>query len=280
MMDKKIGFIGLGNMGEHMAVNIAKAGFDLTVYDIRPEPMQKLQQLGAKIARSPQEIGETCDIIQIIVVNDAQVEEVVLGKDGGGVLAGAKPGAVLVIHSTVHPKTCQRIAAFAKDKKVGVLDAAVSGAESGARAGTLSLMVGGDPALLETCRPVFNVIGKHIFHMGDIGMGEITKLANNLTAIVNMQTLREGLRLARRAGISEQKMLEVIKASTGNSWAAQNWDAMLQVAQDYTTGPKGMAQVGYKDISLAVAVGHDVGASLPIAALATQLMEQLFTRED
>jgi 3-hydroxyisobutyrate dehydrogenase-like beta-hydroxyacid dehydrogenase len=279
-MDKKIGFIGLGNMGEHMAVNIAKAGFDLTVYDVRPEPMQALQQLGAKVARSPQEVGEKCDIIQTIVVNDAQVEEVILGKDGGGVLAGAKPGSVIVIHSTVHPKTCQRIAALARDKKVGVLDAAVSGAESGARAGTLSLMVGGDSALLEVCRPVFNVIGKHIFHMGEVGMGEVTKLANNLTAIVNMQTLREGLRLARRAGISEQKMLEVIKASTGNSWAAQNWEAMLQVAQNYTTGAKGMAQVGYKDISLAVAVGHDVGASLPIAALVTQLMEQLFERED
>jgi 3-hydroxyisobutyrate dehydrogenase len=279
-MDKKIGFIGLGNMGEHMAANIAKAGFDLTVYDIRPEPMRKLQQLGAKFARSPQEVGEKCDIIQVIVVNDAQVEEVILGKDGGGVLAGAQPGSIMVIHSTVHPKTCQRIAALAKDKQVGVLDAAVSGAESGARAATLSLMVGGDPALLEVCRPVFNAIGKHIFHMGDVGMGEVTKLANNLTAIVNMQTLREGLRLARRAGISEQKMLEVIKASTGNSWAAQNWEAMLQVAQNYTTGTKGMAQVGYKDISLAVAVGHDVGASLPIAALVTQLMEQLFERED
>jgi len=152
-MDKKIGFIGLGNMGEHMAVNIAKAGFDLTVYDIRPEPMQKLQQLGAKVARSPQEVGEKCDIIEVIVVNDAQVEEVVLGKDGGGVLAGAKPGSIMVIHSTVHPKTCQRIAALAKDKKVGVLDAAVSGAESGARAGTLSLMVGGDPCPARSVSP-------------------------------------------------------------------------------------------------------------------------------
>jgi 3-hydroxyisobutyrate dehydrogenase-like beta-hydroxyacid dehydrogenase len=279
-MDKKIGFIGLGNMGEPMATNIAKAGFDLTVYDIRPEPLRALEKLGAKVARSTQEVGERCDIIETIVVNDAQVEEVILGKDGGGVLAGARPGAIIVIHSTVHPKTCQRIAALAKDKKVGVLDAAVSGAESGARAGTLSLMVGGDPALLAVCRPVFSVIGKNIFHMGDVGMGEVTKLANNLMAIVNMQSTREGLRLARLAGIDEQKMLEVVKASTGNSWAVQNWGAMRQTVQNYTTGPKGMAQVGYKDISLAVAVGHDVGASLPVAALVSQLMEQLFQKEE
>jgi len=279
-MDKKIGFIGLGNMGEHMATNIARAGFDLTVYDIRSEPLRALEKLGAKVARSPQEVGERCDIIETIVVNDAQVEEVLLGKDGGGVLAGARPGSIMVIHSTVHPKTCQRIAALAKDKNVGVLDAAVSGAESGARAGTLSLMVGGDPALLEICRPVFNVIGKNIFHMGEVGMGEVAKLANNLMAIVNMQSTREGLRLARRAGIDEQKMLEVVKASTGNSWAVQSWEAMRQTAAQYTTGPKGMAQVGYKDVSLAVAVGHDVGVSLPVAALVSQLMEQLFQKEE
>src|SRR5215475_2368131 len=212
-MGKKIGFIGLGNMGEPMATNIAKVGFDLTVYDIRPEPLRALEKLGAKVARSPQEVGERCDIIETIVVNDAQVEEVLLGKDGGGVLAGAHPGSIMVIHSTIHPKTCQRIAALAKDKNVGVLDAAVSGAEAGARAGTLSLMVGGDAALLEICRPVFNVIGKNIFHMGDVGMGEVAKLANNLMAIVNMQSTREGLRLARLAGIDEQKMLEVVKAS-------------------------------------------------------------------
>jgi 3-hydroxyisobutyrate dehydrogenase-like beta-hydroxyacid dehydrogenase len=279
-MDKKIGFIGLGNMGEPMATNIAKAGFDLTVYDIRSEPLRALEKLGAKVARSTQEVGEQCDIIETIVVNDAQVEEVILGKDGGGALAGARAGSIIVIHSTVHPKTCQRIAALAKDKKVGVLDAAVSGAESGARAGTLSLMVGGNPMLLEACRPVFNVIGKNIFHMGDVGMGEVAKLANNLMAIVNMQSTREGLRLARQAGIDEQKMLEVVKASTGNSWAVQSWEAMRQVAQSYTTGPKGMAQVGYKDISLAVTVGHDVGASLPLAALVSQLMEQLFQKEE
>jgi len=279
-MDKKIGFIGLGNMGEPMATNIAKAGFDLTVYDIRPEPLRALEKLGAKVARSPQEVGERCDIIETIVVNDAQVEEVLLGKDGGGVLAGARPGSIMVIHSTIHPKTCQRIAALAKDKNVGVLDAAVSGAEAGARAGTLSLMVGGDAALLEICRPVFNVIGKNIFHMGDVGMGEVAKLANNLMAIVNMQSTREGLRLARLAGIDEQKMLEVVKASTGNSWAVQSWEAMRQTAAQYTTGPKGMAQVGYKDVSLAVAVGHDVGASLPVAALVSQLMEQLFQKDE
>lgn len=278
-MDKKIGFIGLGNMGEHMATNLAKAGFDLTVHDVRPEPMRALEKVGAKLARSAQEVGERCDIVETIVVNDAQVEEVILGKDGGGALAGARPGSIIVIHSTVHPKTCQRIAALARDKGVGVLDAAVSGGEMAARAGTLSLMVGGDPVLLEICRPVFNVLGKNIFHMGDVGMGEVAKLANNTMAIINMHTTREGLRLARLAGIDEKKMLEVVKVSTGASWAAENWEAMQRVAENYTTGVNGMSQVAYKDISLAVTVGHEVGASLPVAALVSQLVEHLFQKD-
>lgn len=275
-MNKKIGFIGLGNMGQPMAVNIVKAGFDLTVYDVRPQPLHELEKLGAQVAGSPQAVGEYCDIIQTIVVNDAQVEEVILGKDGGGVLTGARSGSIIVIHSTVHPKTCQRIAALAKDKGVGVVDAAVSGAESGAKAATLSLMVGGDPGHVEACRPVFNAIGSNIFHIGDVGMGEVAKLANNLMAILNMESTREGLRLARLAGIDEKTMLEVVRASTGNSWAAQSWEVMREVAAQYTTGPQGMAQVGYKDISLALTVGHDVGASLPVAGLVSQLMEQLF----
>lgn len=175
---KKIGCIGLGNMGKPMAVNIAKAGFDLTVYDIRPEPLEELKRLGAKGARSPAEVGERCDIIELVVVNDAQVEDVTLGE--GGVLAGAKPGSILVIHSTVHPHTCQQVAEQAKAKGVGVVDAAVSGGEEGSRAGTLTIMVGGGARLLEECRPVFEVVGQNIFHLGDVGMGEAGKLANHL----------------------------------------------------------------------------------------------------
>lgn len=279
-MNKKIGFIGLGAMGRPMAANILKAGFDLTVYDIRTEPMQELEKLGAKAARSPQEVGAQCEIIETIVVNDAQVEEVILGKDSGGVLDGARAGSIIVIHSTVSPKMCQHIAALARDKGVGVVDAAVSGAESGAHAGTLSIMVGGEAALVETCRPILEVLGKQIFHLGGVGMGEMAKIVNNLMAIVNLQSTREGFRLARMAGIEREKMLEVILASSGNSWAAENWEMLRDIALEYPGGPEGMAQVGYKDISLAVTTGHDVGASLPLTALASQLMSGLFLKED
>ena len=121
----------------------------------------------------------------------------------------------------------------------------MSGAESGAHAGTLSIMIGGEAALVETCRPILEVLGKQIFHLGGVGMGEMAKIVNNLMAIVNQQSTREGFRLARMAGIEREKMLEVILASSGNSWAAENWEMLRDIALEYPGGPEGMAQVGY-----------------------------------
>ena len=273
MAEKKIGFIGLGNMGKPMAVNIAKAGFDLTVYDVRPEPMEELRRLGARVARSPAELGERCDITEIVVVNDAQVEEVTLGE--GGVLPGAKPGSIIVIHSTVHPRTCQKVAEQAKAKGVGVLDAAVSGGEEGSKAGTLTIMVGGEARLLEECRPVFEVVGKNIFHLGDVGMGETGKLANNLMCLVNFVSTYEGIRLGVAAGIKPETLLELVKVSTGNSWVAQHWQGFQKMRESYTTGLEGLAQVMFKDLSLALAVGHDLKTPLPAAALASQMVERV-----
>jgi 3-hydroxyisobutyrate dehydrogenase-like beta-hydroxyacid dehydrogenase len=273
MAEKKIGFIGLGNMGKPMAVNLATAGFDLTVYDIRPEPLEELKRLGAKVARSPAEVGERCDITELVVVNDAQVEEVTLGE--GGVLASAKPDSIIVIHSTVHPRTCQKVAEQAKAKGVGVLDAAVSGGEEGSKAGTLTIMVGGDARLLEECRPVFEVVGKNIFHLGDVGMGEAGKLANNLMCLVNFVSTYEGIRLGVAAGIKPEILLELVKVSTGNSWVAQHWQGFQKMRESYTTGLEGLAQVMFKDLSLALAVGHDLKVSLPAAALASQMVERV-----
>jgi len=263
-MDEKIGFAGLGNMGEPMAMNIVKAGFALTVYDVRDEPLRRLELAGASVARSPKELGEQCEIVACMVLNDAQMEEIALGNHGEGMLEAMQPNSIIVIHSTVLPKTCRRIAALAENRNVGVLDAPVSGAAMAAHQGKLSLIVGGDPILLERCRRLFHAVGSTIFHMGSLGMGEIAKLANNLIGISTMQLTREALRLARKAGIEEDAMLEVIKASTGNSWAAQNWQTLREIAQKYAGGADGSAQASYKDIALALAVGQDIGVALPV----------------
>ena len=268
---RKIGFIGLGNMGGPMAVNLAKAGFELCVYDTRAEPLAEMKALGAKVAGSAYEVGQWSDIIQIVVVNDAQLEDVVYGGGSDkGVLAGAKPGSIIVIHSTVQPETCKKMAAQANASGVHVIDAPVSGGEMASRAGTLSIMLGGDPAHIEACRPALEAVSKSRFHIGEVGTGQVAKLANNMVALINLEATREGLRLARLSGIDEGKMLEILKVSTGNNWMVQNWEARKKVVENYTTGRDGIGKVRYKDMMLALAAGYHVGAVLPMTALVTQ----------
>ena len=193
-MSTRVGFIGLGNIGKPMAINIAGAGFDLMVYDTREESLAELSRLGAKIARSAKEIGAHAEIIEIVVVNDAQVKTLTFGK--AGLLEGAKSGSIIAIHSTVHPQTVKEIAEAARMKGVGVIDAQISGGAKGAAEKTLCFMVGGEKALCERCREVFSVSGTGIFHLGALGSGALAKLAHNIIVYVNMLAASEGMRLA------------------------------------------------------------------------------------
>jgi 3-hydroxyisobutyrate dehydrogenase-like beta-hydroxyacid dehydrogenase len=276
-MATRVGFIGLGNIGKPMALNVAKAGFDLLVYDVREEPLKELAAVGAKVARSAQEVGAHGEIIELVVVDDAQVEAVTLGE--GGVLNSAKPGSVIAIHSTVHPKTVRAIAEFAKTKKVGVIDAQVSGGERGAYAQTLCYMVGGDKTLFERCRPVFATSGANIFHLGDLGAGAVAKLAHNLIVYVNMLAASEGMRLAEKAGLDLTALQEVVHASAGQSRVADNWLQQRKLKDTYTTGPQGLMQLIHKDLRLALELGHDLELPLPGAALAQQLIDRVLEVE-
>jgi 3-hydroxyisobutyrate dehydrogenase-like beta-hydroxyacid dehydrogenase len=269
-MAPRVGFIGLGNIGKPMAMNVAKAGFDLMVYDLRQEPLQELAGLGAKVARSAQEIGAHGEIIELVVVDDAQVEAATLGE--GGVLNGAKPGSIIAIHSTVHPKTIRKLAEFAKTKGVSVIDAEVSGGERGAHAKTLCCMVGGDPEAFEKCKPVFATFSANIFHLGDLGAGAAAKLAHNLIVYVNMLAASEGMRLAQQAGVDLKAMEQVVHAGAAQSRVADNWSQQQKLKDTYTTGPQGLLQLMHKDLRLALELGHDLDLSLPGAALAQQLL--------
>jgi len=272
-MTTRVGFIGLGNIGKPMAVNVAAAGFDLMVYDVRQEPLTELAAAGAAVAHSPREVGAHGEIIELVVVDDAQVEAVTLGE--GGVLSGAKPGSVVAIHSTVHPKTVRKVAELAKARGVDVIDAQVSGGEGGARAKTLCYMVGGDKALFERCRPVFATSGANIFHLGGLGAGAIAKLSHNLIVYVNMLAASEGMRLAEKAGLDLQALQEVVRAGAGQSRVADNWSQQRRLKDSYTTGPQGLMQLIHKDLRLALELGHDVGLPLPGAALTQQLIERV-----
>jgi 2-hydroxy-3-oxopropionate reductase len=268
-MATRVGFIGLGNIGKPMAMNIAKAGFDLMVYDIREEPLKELATLGAKVAQSAKEIGEYGEIIELVVLDDAQVEAVMLGE--GGVLEGVKSGSVIAVHSTVHPRTVKKVAEKAKIKGVGVIDAQISGGERGAQNKTLCYMVGGDKELFERCRPVFATSGATIFHVGELGMGAIAKLAHNVIFYINMLAASEGMRLAEKAGLDLKTLQDIVHVGAGQSRIADNWLQQWRF-KDYSTGLQGLLQLIYKDLRLALEVSHDLELSLPGAALAQQLI--------
>ncbi len=269
-MTTKVGFIGLGTIGKPMAMNVVKAGFDLMVYDLREDPLKELAGLGAKIAHSAGEVGKHGEILELAVVDDAQVEAVVLGERG--VLGSAAPGSIIAIHSTVLPKTARNIAELAGARGVGVLDAQVSGGERGALDRTLCYMVGGDKELLKKCRPVFATSGANIFHMGDIGMGATTKIIQQIIVCFNMLAMSEGMLLGERTGLDFKALQEVIHASAGQSYVADNWFERFKLVAAPMPIRRQRMEVFYKSLCPALELAHDLGISLPGVALTQQLL--------
>ncbi len=265
-MNDRIGFIGLGNMGKPMAENLVRAGFEVTVHDLKPELVADLVALGAKSAATPRAVAEQSDIIASVVMNDRQTLDVFLEGDGTGVLAGAAPGSLIVIHSTVSPALCQQVADAAAIKGIGVIDAAVSGAEGKSKAGTLTIMVGGEDALVARCQPLFDVVGEHVFHMGGLGMGQAAKICNNLVSLVSVHVIEEAIRLAGAAGISETRFRELAEVSSGDSWGLRQMDQMRELAALTSKGPFDMKIFGRKDISLAVKYAQAIDCDLPITS--------------
>src|ERR1700691_5629047 len=204
----KTGFIGLGQQGKYLAINLAQAGHDLMVYDVRRGPLDELARAGATIADSPRAVGRHAEIVAICVLDDAQLEAVVLGPEG--VLAAAAPDTVVVIHSTVEPSSIARIAAAAAPLKIEVVDAPVSGGEPGAKGKTMSYMVGGSDRAVERCLPLFRTSGQSITRTGASGSGIRAKLAHQLIVCLNMLAAFEGMRLGRAAGLSSSILEKVV----------------------------------------------------------------------
>jgi 3-hydroxyisobutyrate dehydrogenase-like beta-hydroxyacid dehydrogenase len=272
------GMIGLGNMGRPMALSILRAGLRLGVADVDQAALDYLAAAGAAAYSSVSELAHDSDVLGIVVVNDAQVESLIYAEQG--ILAGIRPGSVVLVHSTVRPETCQRASEALAERGASLLDAPVSGAEMAAKRGELSVMIGGDQDALGKAMIVLQAVASKIFHVGDVGSGQVMKIANNLMAGVNMQVLRESLRLARTAGISTEKFIEVAAASSGDSWAVRTWTAMLHAAADHPHGTGALAELGLKDLRYAVELGAAMKVSLPHAALATQLHDGLLVPEE
>ncbi|MFQ5790786.1 MAG: NAD(P)-dependent oxidoreductase [Acidobacteriota bacterium] len=209
----KIGFIGLGNMGLHLAGNILDGGFDLHVYNRTPSKAALLVARGAAMASSPAELTERVDIVLACLADVAASEDVFLGENG--VVSAARPGQILVDHSTVDPVTSRRLHRAAEQKGAHFLDAPLSGGPESAEAGTLTIMVGGDEAALQRALPVFQAVGKTIAHMGGPGAGSATKLVNQ--ALVGVHTLAscEAILLGMKWGLGSGRLTGVLMRSWG-----------------------------------------------------------------
>ena len=214
-MTVSVGFIGLGNMGNPMAVNVLKAAFPMTVFDRNPQTMENLVRSGAQTAASAKQVVESAEVVLTSLPGSPEVEEVYLAP--GGLVDLAKAGSVLVDLSSVLPSTPRKIEPRARARGVHYLEAPVSGGVTGARAATLAVMTGGDAAILERVRPILRAIGPNIYHVGAVGAGNTVKAINNMMSSVNSLAMMEGMAVGVKAGLNLTTLYEIIKASSGNS---------------------------------------------------------------
>lgn len=213
----RVGFIGLGSQGGPMARKIAEGGFETTLWARREASLEPYADTPAKSAATPAELGAASDLVCLCVVGDDDVREVLYGDTG--VLAGLADGAIIAIHSTVHPDTCREIAEKAAAQGVSVIDAPVSGGGPAVEQGTLLVMVGGDEEVAERCRPVFATYADPIIHLGPLGSGQNTKILNNLLFSANLGSAVSTLELGESLGIPRDKLVEVLHRGSATSKA-------------------------------------------------------------
>ncbi|MGD1716982.1 NAD(P)-dependent oxidoreductase [Dapis sp. BLCC M172] len=216
----KIGFIGVGNMGNPMARNLLEAGFPVVVHDLRLEAAKNLLEKGAKWAESPEIVASQTDTIITMLPNPAAVESVVLGEKG--ILKSFSPGSIWIDCTTNSPTLCQEIAQKVISAGIKVLEAPVTNAVDGAERGELIFFAGGELEVFEQAKPILEPMAEKIFYAGDLGTGNITKLITNMLWFINACAIGEGLVLGAKAGIPLTNLAEMIKSSAGSSWVAHH----------------------------------------------------------
>ncbi len=264
-MTENVGLIGPGLMGQPMGLNLIKAGYPLWVYSRTAERTQPLRDAGATVCASPQEVGEKADIVIVIVSDTPDVEEVVLGEKG--VIQGASAGKVVVDMSTISASATRKIAQTLAAKGIEMLDAPVSGGDIGARDGTLSIMVGGKPEVFERVRPLFEVMGKNIVHVGDIGAGQVAKTCNQMLVAQHVNAAAEALLLAKKCGVDPAKVREALLGGFAASRVLEV-HGMRMLNRNFEPGFK--ARLHKKDMRIAMEIIEELGMDLPATRLATE----------
>jgi 3-hydroxyisobutyrate dehydrogenase len=271
-MGKKIGFIGLGTMGRPMASNLLARGHALYIFDIDRSRALPLQEKGAQVAESARDAAGAADVVITMLPASRHVLAATLGPDGA--VEGLRQGATVIDMSTVDPGTTRRIAEAVAARRCLMLDAPVSGSSIGARDATLTIMVGGDPEVVEANRDVLGAMGSNVIHCGPLGMGETVKLANNLLAGTSMVAVAEAFALGIRGGADPRVLMDVISKSTGNCWMLRRAPVPGLVAESPVNNgfePGFMVDLMHKDLGLALNAGTDFGLSLTLTALTHQL---------
>jgi 3-hydroxyisobutyrate dehydrogenase len=254
------GFIGLGSQGGPMARRIAEAGHPLVLWARRPATLEPFADLDVEISSTPAELGARCDVVGVCVVADADVEQVVLGPDG--LLAGMRPGSTLVIHATIHPDTCRRLAAAAATTSVDVLDAPVSGGGQAAAERRLLVLVGGEASVLDRSLPILSTFGDPICHMGPVGAGQTAKLVNNALFAATLGVANEALRLGASLGVDERELAQSLEHGSARSMALGVAAGMRARLAAPDAGLHSMAALLTKDLDLVADLGASAGADV------------------
>ena len=269
----KVGFIGMGIMGKPMAINLVKAGYDVTVSNRNMAKCEPVVAAGAK-AGSYTEVAENCDVVITMLPNGPQVKSVMLGEDG--VASHMKEGSTFIDMSSINPVASKEL--FAEVEKYGIemLDAPVSGGEPKAIDGTLSIMVGGKQEVFDKYKDMLGAMGSSVVRCGDVGAGNTTKLANQIIVACNIQALAEALTLAQKAGVDPQLVFEAIKGGLAGS-TVMNAKAPMMIAGNDKPGFK--IDLHIKDLNNALDCAHAVGAPVPMTASVQEILQWMHNRE-
>ena len=266
-MAEKLGFIGLGAMGQPMARRLLEAGFPLAVYDLRAEAVEGLVKIGAEAASSAKEVAQKSRKVITIVPNSEAVEKVVWGPEG--LLEGAKGGDLLIEMTSAYPPSTLKVHQTLSAKGLSMIDAPVSGGVVGAVAGTLSIMVGGEEAIFEACRPILSVVGKNLFYMGAIGSGHAVKAINNFLSATSLAATSEAIILAAKLGLSPQRVVEVLQVSTGRSYSTELKVPKFVLPRTFNSGFA--MDLMYKDIDTVTRMAREYKIPMFLANMVQQV---------
>lgn len=264
---KKIGVVGLGIMGQPMAGHLLNAGYEVFVYNRTASKAEPLIKKGAKVCGTPAEVAQHCDAVVVMVKADAEVEAMVAGSNG--LIAGARPGLIILNSSTILPQTSKRLAQEVAAKGVIMLDCPVTGSGVQAKEAKLTFMVGGDKATFDKCLPLFLVMGKQAFYMGESGAGSYMKLANNSLMAINLLSLAESLTMAYKSGIDPELFLQVVNGGGARSAVAEAKIPKI-INRDFTPA-FGTAMLA-KDLGLIYELAKELQIPTPVMASVREMI--------